>query len=162
MCIRDRLAPLNKDVNKINAEIIEKLPREYKVYKSYDSVKDQPEGGIEFTSEFRRNGWSTTTWTETYKKYNNNALVKLGCTMQRHQFPVRPAFAITIHKAQGQTFEFVGIFLLISVFMRGMLYVAFSRVKRRSSLKFLLPPQNPHHTRNVVWKEILNLSLIHI
>ena len=82
--------------------------------------------------------------------------------MQRHQFPVRPAFAITIHKGQGQTFEFIGIFLLISVFMRGMLYVAFSRVKRRSSLKLLLPPENPHHTRNVVWKEILNTRRLEI
>ena len=52
MTERAILAPLNKDVNKINAEIIEKLPGEYRVNKSYDSVKDQPEGGLEFTSEF--------------------------------------------------------------------------------------------------------------
>lgn len=81
---------------------------------------------------------------------------QLGCSMQRHQFPVRPAFAMTIHKAQGQTFEFVGICLLTAVFMHGMLYVAFSRVKRRNGLKVLLPPENPRHTRNVVWKEVLN------
>lgn len=32
----------------------------------------------------------------------------------------------------------------------------FSRVKRQSALKVLLPPENPTHTRNVVWKEVLN------
>lgn len=52
--MKDRaiLAPLNKDINKINDEIIKKLPGEYKVYKSYDSVKDEPEGALQFTSEF--------------------------------------------------------------------------------------------------------------
>ncbi|KAI4493648.1 hypothetical protein M0804_001824 [Polistes exclamans] len=37
-----------------------------------------------------------------------------------------------------------------------MLYVAFSRVKRRSSLKVLQPPDNLHCFRDVVWKEVLN------
>ncbi|KAF7408173.1 hypothetical protein HZH66_002710 [Vespula vulgaris] len=37
----------------------------------------------------------------------------------------------------------------------GMLYIAFSRVKRRSSLKVLLPSENPRHSRNVLWKEVL-------
>lgn len=46
------LAPLNKDVSKINAEIIEQLPGDYKVYKSYDSLKDQPEAALQFTPEF--------------------------------------------------------------------------------------------------------------
>ena len=75
--------------------------------------------------------------------------------MQRHQFPVRPAFAMTIHKAQGQTFLLVGLFLLTAVFMHGMLYVAFSRAKRQNGLKVLLPPENTRHTRNVVWREVL-------
>lgn len=52
---------------------------------------------------------------------------QLGCTMQRHQFPVRSAFAMTIHKSQGQTFESVGVDLKSSpVFIHGILYVAFS------------------------------------
>lgn len=75
--------------------------------------------------------------------------------MQRHQFPVRPAFAMTVHKAQGQTFEFVGVDLNSPVFMHGMLYVAFSRVKRPTTLKVLLPQENERRTRNMVWKEVL-------
>ena len=75
--------------------------------------------------------------------------------MQRHQFPVRPAFAMTIHKAQGQTFLLVELFLPTAFFMHGMLYVAFSRAKRKNGLKVLLPPENSRHTRNVVWIEVL-------
>jgi len=86
--------------------------------------------------------------------------LELGCSMQRHQFPVKPAFAMTVHKSQGQTFEYVGVDLRSPVFMHGMLYVAFSRVKRRNSLKILLPVENNSriqgYTRNVVWTEVLN------
>ena len=58
--------------------------------------------------------------------------------MERDQFPVKPAFAMTIHyKSQGQTFDLVGIGLSF-VFSHGQLYVAFSRVKRKSSLKVFL------------------------
>jgi ATP-dependent DNA helicase PIF1 len=48
-------------------------------------------------------------------------------TIRRHQFPIRPAFAMTINKSQGQTFERVGIYLSSTVFSHGQLYVAFSR-----------------------------------
>lgn len=54
--------------------------------------------------------------------------VDLPFTLKRHQFPVRPAFALTINKAQGQTLKCVGLFLPTPVFSHGQLYVAFSRV----------------------------------
>ncbi|GBP88196.1 ATP-dependent DNA helicase pif1 [Eumeta japonica] len=52
--MKDRtiLAPLNKDVDKINNDIVAKLPGEYKIYYSNDSVKDQHEGALEFITEF--------------------------------------------------------------------------------------------------------------
>ena len=49
--------------------------------------------------------------------------------LQRLQFPVRKAWAMTIDKSQGQEFERVGIFLPKPVFSHGQLYVAFSRGK---------------------------------
>lgn len=52
MKYRAILAPLNKDVEKINDDIVAKLPGEYKIYSSHDSMKDQPEGAVEFTTEF--------------------------------------------------------------------------------------------------------------
>ena len=53
----------------------------------------------------------------------------------RHQFPIRPAFAMTINKSQGQTFERVGVDLRKGVFDHGQLYVAFSRTREFGSLK---------------------------
>jgi len=43
------------------------------------------------------------------------------------QFPIRPAFAVTIHKSQGKTFENVVIDVGRGTFAPGQLYVALSR-----------------------------------
>lgn len=46
--------------------------------------------------------------------------------LKRRQFPVRlkPAFAMTINKAQGQTLGRMGLFLPTPVFSHGQLYVS--------------------------------------
>ncbi|KAG2224290.1 hypothetical protein INT45_012858 [Circinella minor] len=43
------------------------------------------------------------------------------------QFPVRPAFSMTIHKSQGQLLTHIGIHLQEPVFIHSQLYVALSR-----------------------------------
>jgi ATP-dependent exoDNAse (exonuclease V) alpha subunit len=73
---------------------------------------------------------------------------------ERTQFPIRPAFCMTINKSQGQTLEFVSIWLGDDyVFTHGQLYVALSRVS--DLLKIKIATNNPKKlTRNVVFKEI--------
>ncbi|KAL7551519.1 hypothetical protein ACHAWF_014705 [Thalassiosira exigua] len=47
--------------------------------------------------------------------------------LKRLQFPVKPAFALIINKAQGQSFDKCGILLPRSIWTHGQIYIAFSR-----------------------------------
>ena len=75
--------------------------------------------------------------------------------MERKQFSVRPAFAITSNKAQGQTLYHVGIYLKQGFFLHGQLYVAMSRVGSKDSIKIY--SQHGVYTSNVVYEEVLQL-----
>lgn len=81
--------------------------------------------------------------------------------LRRRQFPVQPAFAMTINKAQGQTLTSVAIALTRPVFTHGQLYVALSRVRNPLNLKVFLPndsasDQTPStSTSNIVFSEVL-------
>ncbi|CAF1074549.1 unnamed protein product, partial [Brachionus calyciflorus] len=71
---------------------------------------------------------------------------------QRTQFPIRPAFAFTINKSQGQTIRHVGVYLNDDVFSHGQLYVAMSRVTDVNNIKIAV--KENRLTRNVVYKQI--------
>ena len=60
--------------------------------------------------------------------------------LRRKQFPIRPAFCITINKGQGQSLQSVGIFLPTpeAIFSHGQLYVPFSRVQNPRGLKVMV------------------------
>lgn len=58
--------------------------------------------------------------------------------LRRLQFPVRPAFAMTVNKSQGQTLKMVGVYLPKAVFCHGQLYVAMSRVGCRQAVHVLV------------------------
>ena len=76
-------------------------------------------------------------------------------TLKRRQFPIRPCFAMTMNKAQGQTLDFVGIYLPEDVFSHGQLYVALSRVRNPSSLAILTNNMDGY-TKNIVYQEVLH------
>lgn len=76
-------------------------------------------------------------------------------SMQRRQFPVRLAFAMTINKSQGQSLKYVGIDLRTPVFTHGQLYVALSRATSGRRIKILLPEDADFKTLNVVYPEVL-------
>lgn len=46
----------------------------------------------------------------------------------RSQFPIILAYAVTVHKSQGQTYKRVGLYFSNHPFAHGQLYVALSRV----------------------------------
>jgi ATP-dependent exoDNAse (exonuclease V) alpha subunit len=74
-------------------------------------------------------------------------------TLQRRQFPLQLAFAMTINKAQGQTMKTVGIYLPEPVFTHGQLYVALSRTTCVDDVSVFCP--NGRTTTNVVYTELL-------
>nr|XP_009764813.1 PREDICTED: ATP-dependent DNA helicase RRM3-like isoform X1 [Nicotiana sylvestris]XP_009764814.1 PREDICTED: ATP-dependent DNA helicase RRM3-like isoform X1 [Nicotiana sylvestris]XP_009764815.1 PREDICTED: ATP-dependent DNA helicase RRM3-like isoform X1 [Nicotiana sylvestris]XP_009764817.1 PREDICTED: ATP-dependent DNA helicase RRM3-like isoform X1 [Nicotiana sylvestris]XP_009764818.1 PREDICTED: ATP-dependent DNA helicase RRM3-like isoform X1 [Nicotiana sylvestris]XP_009764819.1 PREDICTED: ATP- len=85
---------------------------------------------------------------------------KIPVQFKRTQFPLRMCFAMTINKAQGQTLDFVGIYLREPVFSHGQLYVALSRAKSSNCVKILIRPSttdsnDDHSTYNVVYDEII-------
>ena len=73
---------------------------------------------------------------------------ELPLTLKRHQFPIRPCFAMSTNKAQGQTFYFVGIYLPDNVFTHGQLYVAFSRVRSASCVTVYVNNEDGY-TKNI-------------
>ena len=79
---------------------------------------------------------------------------KLPCLMTRIQFPVRPAFAMTINRSQGATLDRVGLVLFEHGFSHGQLYVALSRVQKYDSIKVWIR-DNQSCAQNIVWPEIL-------
>ena len=77
---------------------------------------------------------------------------------KRRQFPIRPCYAMTINKSQGQSLNQVGIYLSEPVFTHGQLYVALSRVTSKNHLKILINNSDEipnKRTKNIVYKDIL-------
>ena len=70
--------------------------------------------------------------TPLQSKENNK---RIPTPFVRKQYPVRPAFAITINKSQGQSMKFVGIDLQSRpAFSHGQLYGSLSRVTKQARI----------------------------
>ena len=81
-------------------------------------------------------------------------------TMQRIQFPLRLAYALSYNKAQGQEFQKLGADITHPSFSHGHLYVALSRIRLSTNIKFFITDENLidgiPYTDNVVYNEIIN------
>ncbi|MDR2828471.1 MAG: viroplasmin family protein [Acholeplasmatales bacterium] len=95
------------------------------------------------------------TWENIEYRYSKNTKIFTKEVIGMFtQFPLRLAYAITIHKSQGQTFKEVVLDLTSPIFLEGQAYVALSRCKTINGLYIV----NGVITKNdiMVDKDIIN------
>ncbi|XP_058742520.1 uncharacterized protein LOC131615017 [Vicia villosa] len=77
--------------------------------------------------------------------------------LNRRQFPIIVSYAMTINKSQGQSLDWVGLYIPKDLFSHGQLYVAISRVTTKKGIKILVHDDDKKPkstTTNVVYKEV--------
>jgi hypothetical protein len=94
-----------------------------------------------------------TLYNISYVKYIN----EFDNEIQYDYIPIKLAYAITIHKSQGQTLDYIEIDLGSSVFEYGMAYVALSRAKNLKSIYISNLSRNSFKVNNEVIEFYKNL-----
>jgi ATP-dependent DNA helicase PIF1 len=82
----------------------------------------------------------------------------LPFTFIRRQFPLIPAYCVSVHKSQGQSLNMIGIVAEKDAFAHGQVYVAMSRVGSWRNIAFH-SPRGESFLKNKVAKELIALQL---
>jgi ATP-dependent DNA helicase PIF1 len=72
----------------------------------------------------------------------------------RRQFPMSPAYCVTVHKSQGQTLSKIAIIADTDAFAHGLVYVALSRVGKWADVTFH-SPRNERFLINKVCRDLI-------
>jgi ATP-dependent DNA helicase PIF1 len=75
--------------------------------------------------------------------------------IRRRQLPMIIAFAVTVHKAQGQTLSKVGLYITTPIFTHGQLYTALSRTRGWSNIFVLSTLIKSNVIANYVCQHVL-------
>jgi ATP-dependent exoDNAse (exonuclease V) alpha subunit len=105
--------------------------------KGQDPTKDMPTAIMVEVDDYEGPKFPGTNYIPIFPVTRRFEYKKRDCS--RTNFPLRPAYAITVHKAQGLTLRKVVLNLERKDHSPGLSYVAISRVKKLSSIMFETP-----------------------
>ncbi|MBI5754399.1 AAA family ATPase [Candidatus Peregrinibacteria bacterium] len=114
-----------------------------------EEIKKDEESGEDYLVVELQNGAKVNvrrnTW-EIFRYVYNRALGKLDVDIigSFTQYPVRLAWAVTIHKSQGKTFDNVAVDIGNGAFVQGQVYVAISRCTSFEGLILKRPIYKKH------------------